>query len=91
MDESQPEPERIPAPPEPIPAPPAPVPAPPGPTASQPPGPASQWVPAGETQSNSTIAWVALAIAIIVLVAIVGLIFLGGRVSQILSSIGTSV
>jgi hypothetical protein len=34
---------------------------------------------------------VALAVAVIVLLVLLGLIFLGGRVSQIPSSIGTSV
>jgi hypothetical protein len=57
-----------------------------------PPGPVGQWTPpAAETKTSSTVAWVALAVAVIVLLALVGLIFLGGRVSQILSSIGTSV
>ena len=99
MDESQPEPERIPAPPASIPSPPVPIPAPPvAPPASplvpgQPqPGQVAQWtLPAAETKTSSTVAWVALAIAIIVLLSLVGLIFLGGRVSEILSSIGTSV
>jgi hypothetical protein len=99
MDDSQPEPERIPAPPESIPAPPVPIPAPPvTPAASPlapgqpPPGPIGQWTPpVAETKTSSTVAWVALAVAVIVLLTLLGLIFLGGRVSQILSSIGTSV
>ena len=99
MDEARPEHEPIPAPPESIPAPPLPVPAPPvAPAASPlasgqpPPGPVAQWtIPAAETKTSSTVAWVALAVAVIVLLSLAGLIFLGGRVSQILSSIGTSV
>jgi hypothetical protein len=101
MDESHPEHERIPAPPASIPAPPVPIPAPPvAPAGSpqvpgQPPpgqGPIAQWTPpAAETKTSSTVAWVALAVAVIVLLSLIGLIFLGGRVSQILSSIGTSV
>jgi hypothetical protein len=71
-------PEPIPAPPAPIPAPPAPIPAPPGPTVP-PPGPIHHWVPASEKQTSSAIAWVAFAIAFIVLALLVGLIFLGGR------------
>jgi hypothetical protein len=105
MDDS-PEPERIPTPPESIPAPPAPIPAPPivppvappvappmSPPvgATPPPGPVSQWVPPTEARASSTIAWVALAVAVLVLLTLLSLIFLGGRVSQILSSIGTSV
>jgi hypothetical protein len=48
-------------------------------------------VPPRQTLTSSTIAWVALAIALSVLLSLVALIYLGGRVSQILSSIGTSV
>jgi hypothetical protein len=99
MDESNPEPERIPAPPESIPAPPLQIPAPPVAPPSSPaapgqqqPGPVAQWtLPAAETKTSSTVAWVALVLAVFVLVTLLALIFLGGRVSQILSSIGTSV
>ena len=59
--------------------------------AATPPGPVSQWVPPTETRTSSAVAWVALAIALIVLVSLLALIYLGGHVSQILSSIGTSV
>jgi len=59
------------------------------------PGPVAQWVPASETRTSSTViavlAIVLLVVVVLPLISIIALIFLGGRVSEILSSIGTSV